>query len=304
MPEYKKIGYLTENYKIFHIKDQKQREFHYHYHDFHKILILLRGDVTYYVEGRSYPLLPDDIVLISAGEVHRPVVNAATPYERIILYISPDYLEKYSTGDYNLMQCFPSAPFSAALSKKADAPLLSSTADFHEKSHVLRLRAGHGTVLKNALSALDQCRMDLDYASTLLQESLFLQFMIYLNRAALHKNFDFIPNSPSDDKTIAILSYLNEHLTEPLSIDSIASHFFLNRYYLMHMFKVQTGYTIGNYIETKRLELARELILSDAPALNACESCGFVSYSSFSRAYKKKYGHSPREDRKLHGKLY
>lgn len=56
MPEYKKVGYLTTDFKMFHLKDEEMRTFHYHYHDFHKILILLNGDVTYCIEGRSYDL--------------------------------------------------------------------------------------------------------------------------------------------------------------------------------------------------------------------------------------------------------
>lgn len=56
MPEYKKVGYLTTDFKMFHLKDEEMRSFHYHYHDFHKILILLNGDVTYCIEGRSYDL--------------------------------------------------------------------------------------------------------------------------------------------------------------------------------------------------------------------------------------------------------
>ena len=50
MPEYKKVGYLTTDFKMFHLKDEEMRTFHYHYHDFHKILILLNGDVTYCIE--------------------------------------------------------------------------------------------------------------------------------------------------------------------------------------------------------------------------------------------------------------
>ena len=46
MPEYKKVGYLTSSFKLFHLKDQNKKEFSYHYHDFHKILILLNGDIT------------------------------------------------------------------------------------------------------------------------------------------------------------------------------------------------------------------------------------------------------------------
>ena len=72
MPEYKKVGYLTTSFKMFHLKDTSRREFHYHYHDFHKILILLGGDVTYCIEGRTYQLAPGDIVLVNAGEVHKP----------------------------------------------------------------------------------------------------------------------------------------------------------------------------------------------------------------------------------------
>ena len=47
MPEYKKVGYLTSSFKLFHLKDQNKKEFSYHYHDFHKILILLNGDIPY-----------------------------------------------------------------------------------------------------------------------------------------------------------------------------------------------------------------------------------------------------------------
>ena len=67
MPEYKKVGYLTADFKMFHLKDEEMRTFHYHYHDFHKILILLNGDVTYCIEGRSYNLKKNDIVLVHAG---------------------------------------------------------------------------------------------------------------------------------------------------------------------------------------------------------------------------------------------
>ena len=54
----KKVGYLTTSFKMFHLKDTSRREFHYHYHDFHKILILLGGDVTYCIEGRTLPACP------------------------------------------------------------------------------------------------------------------------------------------------------------------------------------------------------------------------------------------------------
>ena len=55
MPEYKKVGYLTTSFKMFHLKDTSRRELNYHYHDFHKILILLGGDVTRAILSWSMP---------------------------------------------------------------------------------------------------------------------------------------------------------------------------------------------------------------------------------------------------------
>ena len=76
MDEYRKTGYLHDNFKIFHLTDTDKKEFSFHYHDFNKILILLNGDVTYTIEGRSYSLAPNDIVFVNAGEVHKPNIES------------------------------------------------------------------------------------------------------------------------------------------------------------------------------------------------------------------------------------
>ena len=49
MPEYKKVGYLTSSFKLFHLKDQNKKEFSYHYHDFHKLKILYSLLVAYLI---------------------------------------------------------------------------------------------------------------------------------------------------------------------------------------------------------------------------------------------------------------
>lgn len=277
MPEYKKVGYLTSSFKMFHLKDSSQKEFSYHYHDFHKILILLSGDVTYCVEGRSYNLLAGDIVLINAGEVHRPIIKSDLAYERIIIYVSPDFINEYQEKDNDLGLCFRQA--------------------YQGQSHVLRLHSSRGGKLNAAIRELDKSLNDSDYASELYHRILFLEFMIQLNRAALHNNIEFIGDSASNEKILAILTYLNEHLTEDISIEDISSRFFLSRSYLMHTFKDQTGYTIGGYISSKRLLLARELIANGTPITEVCYACGFKNYSTFSRAYKKSFGEAPRDFR-------
>ena len=85
---YEKRGYLYDDFRMFHIVDEEEREYPYHYHDFYKLLIFLKGSVTYSIEGKSYRLKPHDMVLVNKGAIHRPWVEAKEPYERIVFYIS------------------------------------------------------------------------------------------------------------------------------------------------------------------------------------------------------------------------
>ncbi len=279
MEQYEKTGYLHSNFKMFHLIDSERKDFSYHYHDFNKILIFLSGDVTYSIEGRSYDLESNDIVFVNAGEVHRPVIHSAAAYERIIIYVSPSFLSSYREDTYDLGLCFNQA---------------------HERqSHVLRVNSFRGSSLGNVTERLEQSLHDSDYANELYHDLLFLEFMIQLNRAAIHHNIDYISNSSSNEKILAVLDYINGHLTEELTVDGIAEKFFLSRYYLMHTFKEETGYTLGGYLSTKRLKLARELIRNGTPITEACYACGFKNYSTFSRAYKKSFGSAPRDLRLL-----
>ena len=62
---------------------------------------------------------------------------------------------------------------------------------------------------------------------------------------------------------------------------------------MMRRFREATGYTIHSYVTEKRLLLARDLLSRDVPLTEIAERCGYRDYSTFSRAYKKKFGKSP-----------
>ncbi len=269
---YEKTGYLHQNFQMFHLKDQTGRTFQFHYHDFHKILILLNGDITYCIEGRSYILKPNDIVFVPAGEVHRPMIAKDTVYERIIIYISREFLESYQDESTDLSLCLKQV---------------------HEnQTHVLRLHSFINSKPGMICRELEHALSDYDYGNGLYRELLFLEFMLHLNRAYLHHGIDYISDN-TGSKIPAIVDYLNTHLKDEINVDSIADAFYLSRYHLMHSFKKETGYTIGSYLSTKRLLLAREYLNNGMNATEACYECGFHNYSTFFRAYKKQFGHSP-----------
>ena len=274
MPEYQKKGYLTQEFRIFHLKDAAFRAVPFHYHDFHKILLFLSGSADYAIEGKTYPLSPQDVVFVSAGEIHRPIVKEGVPYERIILYVAPEFLLRYQKADEDLADCFRLA---------------------RKRSSVMQAPKD---VCSRLLSFLDQiAEAEPGFALELYQETLLVQFMILLNRALREHEMDASHEANYDKKIQLLLRYIQEHLTEPLPIDRLAEHAFLSKYYLMRRFKAVTGYGIHRYITSKRLLLARSLLEGDAPITQICYDCGFQDYSSFSRAFRHMFHRTPAQYR-------
>lgn len=278
-----KRGYLKDDFRIFHLTTEEKKDFDFHYHEFDKIVIFIRGHVTYCVEGRNYELKPYDIVLVHAGQVHRPIVHDNSTYERIIIYISPNYMSRYKKPEYDLGACFLKAK--------------------EEHTNVFRITTLKKSKLYETTIELENSFSSAEYATELYHEVLFLEFLIHLNRAILEQKVSYLATDAYNEQTQRVIEYIEQHLTEELTIDSIAEHFYMSRYYLMHLFKADTGDTLGNLIANKRLMLARDLILQGMGVTEACYASGYRNYSSFSRAYKKTFGTSAGLDRVVKGEL-
>ena len=278
---YEKKGYLYDDYRMFYLSDQEEKEFENHYHDFDKIILFLKGNVSYTIEGKSYELIEKDIVLVKHGDIHKVAIQGDVPYERIVMYISPEYLKMYDREEFHLDDCF-----SEAKERYSYVIRLKGT----EKNQIYRLI----TQMKDTLLNGDPKKQ----ADLLFQKTLLIQFLILLQKAVEEGDFCYIDPDCCNQKVTEMIQYINNHLTEELSIDFLAGHFYLSRYYMMRQFKRETGYTLNNYITNKRLLYARELIRRGEPLTQVCFACGFNEYSSFHRAYKKLFGISPVKSRR------
>ncbi|KAB3536317.1 AraC family transcriptional regulator [Alkaliphilus pronyensis] len=272
-----KRGYLEKDFALFHIKDQINLELEFHYHDFAKIIVFISGDVTYLIEGKSYRLKPWDILLVNSSELHKPIIDISESYERIVFWINPSFLKQHNSENCMLETCFNIAN--------------------NKNLNLLRLGPSQKTYIENLLLELEkECNCN-SFGSKLLSNSLFLQLIININRAFLGiTNYQLSINEDLtyDESISNIISYINENIADDLSIDKLAAQFFLNKHYLMHKFKRQTGYTLYNYILQKRLIKAKSLIKEGKSTGEACSESGFNDYSNFIRAFKKMFGAPPK----------
>ena len=267
MEEYEKRGYLREDFRLFHLRDSRGTRTDYHYHEFHKILLLIAGSGSYVVEGRRYLLQSGDIVLVGKGCVHRPEFAGDSPYERIILYLSPEFAARYSEPDCDLAACFGGNP-------------------------VLRPGEAERRRLFDTALALEQELHSDAFGHTVLSRQYLIRMLVELGRQQRECPVT-APIPASSDRVLQMLSYLDAHLTEDLSIDDLAARFFLSKYHMMRLFRRETGCTIHVYLTQRRLMLARDLIRQGLRSTDACYRAGFGSYSSFTRAYARRFGTTP-----------
>ena len=103
-----------------------------------------------------------------------------------------------------------------------------------------------------------------------------------------------------DKQIVEILQYIDENYTKQISLEDIAKAFYVSSYSLARKFKAETGYSVNQYIQIRRLGMAEQkLAFDDASIKEIAAECGYPNIKYFYSVFKIKTGHTPNEFRKL-----
>ena len=289
----------TKSFAAAHLyNDEKPMDIHIH--DCYEIYYSISGGKQFLIDNRFYNFAPGDIFFINQYESHYLSQIDNVKHERIILSIYPEYLKSCCSALTDLNYCFScrNTRFGHRLS-------LLPEEQRRFVYYIHRLSENHS------------------FGQDILDRAVFLELMTYLNKIFLkrceHESSvrfskentpDFLLPAGQEislrhteaentgvrhEQIDHILSYVNQNLTEELSIQSLADHFYISTSYLCKIFKDSTGTTINKYITAKRITRAKSLLSDGYSVTDACTMCGFRDYSNFLKAFTKAVGISPKK---------
>jgi len=265
-------------FEFYHYLDEVPPQVDFHQHPFYELFFFLGGNVNYSIEGKTYALRPGDVLLTNSHDVHRPEILPGKPYERVVVWLSDDFFKPFSEGGEALLACFRDA----------------ATKDYRlirpdEQSHLRLFRL---------CQRITQAQNSREIGGAALRYALVTEFLVEVCRC-YYRAPTVSPGDVTENSRInQVIGYINGHIGEELTLETLAERFFVSKFFLSKQFKQYAGLSIYQYIMKKRLTLAREALLRGSSVTEAFLASGFNDYSNFLKAFKREYGSLPKQLRR------
>lgn len=248
-----------------------------HWHSHLEILYIIKGTMYIKCNEKEYNLETGGMFIFNSGDIH--YTHCGSGVELILLQIPYDYMKR-SIADYEQV-CFEQYFPVSRMETEAD---------------LLRVK-------ELLLDMAKLYREETDGYSMLFTSDLNL--LLY----ELYKNYS-VRNAKSDEAAVKnmnrlkeIITYIEKHYAEQISLSDIAEEFALNPEYFCRYFKKNMGFTVLEYINMVRLPRIYDDLVGTKESVSAIQAKhGFTNDKVFHRMFKRVYGSTPLEVRKSRGK--
>ncbi len=231
-----------------------------HAHSQCEVLFVAKGDITYAVEGKSYLIAKNSLILSRAQDTHSIFPNAPTEYDRYVLQF-----DEAKLGN-NLVSKIP--PDIDVINLNGNEMMCGL---FKKMEHYCN--NAEGEILLNLLQHLTE-------------EVLF-------NVLLLSQKENVSDSYTTNPVITQAIRYINEHITEGLLLENICKELYITKSHLHRLFATHLNTTPKKYITGKKLRLAQADLQSGSLPTEVAAHYGFENYATFYRNYKQYFGVIP-----------
>ena len=265
-----KKDYFVREFKFNNIKTKRIKS-----NKYYKILFVFSGDCNLNLNNQSQRCSTDNIILISPNnfiDIESKSKQLLVIYE---LSVTTELLDKLSDEETDLVKSFNTVPFECAV------------IDANTETNML---------IKNILRKLVYLKEDsFEFANNLYIKSMLSIVLVLILRSCIYAEPKQKIKKSKPFLIDDIFSYINNHITEEISLDDLEREFYVSKFHISREFKKATGITLHRYIVKAKLDLCKKLIEEGNTIIDVAHICGIGSYNNLFRAFKKEFGITPKE---------
>lgn len=266
---------LSEDFEIYYYNDAHFSGVESHTHDYYEFYFFLEGDMGMHINGTFCPLKHGDMLLIPPNcPHHAESTGTGKPYRRFVFWIG--------TSFYNQLKQLSS-----------DFSYVFQQAAMHGRYHFHFDMIAFNSVQARIFRLIEEIHSD-RFGKESMVSLCVNDLLLHLNRTIYEEDHQDLSHA-QQHLYESLIQYIEDHLDDDLSLDQLASIFYVSKFHISHVFKDNLGVSVHQYITKKRLSMCRDAILGSEGISKVYLMYGFKDYSSFFRAFRKEYGISPKE---------
>lgn len=248
-----------------------------HAHDFLSLIYILNGEAQYEIGGKIYPVSPGTLF----------ICNPEVTHHRILL--KNQRIEEFQAGIGGLgLKGLPAN----CLIPQGEEPLQT----FYS----------YGQAFFNAIGEITAEQQKNDEASVLMLKCIVMKLLVYIIKeryvpsATQEKNVFYLERYDKTAMVNNILAFINDNYMKPVSLAKISENTYLSPIYVSRVFKETTGESPISYLIRVRLVKACGLLAGNGASVREiARQVGYEDAYYFSKLFKKYYGVSPMEYRRM-----
>lgn len=242
-----------------------------HEHNYAELVVALEGSAVNVIDGREQEVEAGDVYVLLPGMLHEQ--HDMRGYRFAIFKFDYDALMR-EAGDLRKLPGFH----------------LLFSLDAHSAVHPV-LDEETRVLVEYMTRAIEPELSGLDAASETVAKDLFLGLVALLSRRCM-------PSDPARRLRMHVaadtMGYLERHYMETVSLDALAARAGYSRRHFTRLFREAAGSSVNACLMRIRLDAALELLERNEPLSDIAAHCGFSDASALCRAFRKRFGVSPR----------
>lgn len=237
----------------------------------HEISYIISGQGTFQLDGVDYIVNEGDLFISPLNHIHAIKASKGTTLR--FTYVGFDFNDDSNTEDYDFLKSFYTINMDKILTKDKTGvlfPFFRSLEEFYHKNIGFHMMV----------------------------ESYIKQILILTRRTFMEKEVSSLPqdtSSTSVGNTIySIIRYIDDNIFEIQKVSEISSNLTYNQSYISSLFKKKMGMTMQQYINSKRIEKAIEMLKYGKFSItHVADQLNYTSVQNFCRAFSRVMKVSP-----------